>query len=168
MSSTIPHFLYCPPLVVPHIGPGLEGLQGQIPMDHPIIKKGCAKLTTRVLHSEPESITKRWVLISQIHIAVVKSSSKKLATKHFSSFRSEESLAVWARKKCYGTTICFQLTQFEHFRMNKSGRIPHTQVSLVQLRNLEQFKSSHKLFFSGCFFCTKSLTCPPVQSVPVV
>ena len=107
MTSTIPHFLYWSPLVVPHIGQSLEGLQGQIPMDHPIIKKGCAKLTTRVLHSEPESITKRWVLISQIHIAVVKSSSKKLATKHFSSFRSEESLAVWARKKCYGTTICF-------------------------------------------------------------
>ena len=40
MTSTIPHFLYQPPLVVPHIGPGLEGPQGQIHLDHPIIRKG--------------------------------------------------------------------------------------------------------------------------------
>ena len=37
MSCTIPHFLYWPPLVVPLIGPGLKGLQGQIKPDHPII-----------------------------------------------------------------------------------------------------------------------------------
>ena len=39
MTYTIPHFLYQPPIVVPHIGPGLEGPQGQITGDHPIIKQ---------------------------------------------------------------------------------------------------------------------------------
>ena len=38
ITSSIPHFLYQPPLVVQHIGPGLEGPQGQILLDHPIIR----------------------------------------------------------------------------------------------------------------------------------
>ena len=34
-----PTLLISSALVVPHIGPGLEGPHGQIPLDHPIIKK---------------------------------------------------------------------------------------------------------------------------------
>ena len=51
MFFTIPRFLYWPPLVVPHIGPGLQGPQGQIRPDHPIITKGfhCVALASKPL-----------------------------------------------------------------------------------------------------------------------